>query len=397
MYGASPYKNHGVLSRNLRLKARNKLVLTLLFHPVKGIKICSFLKGLPVVDVKARLESSPIEAFAGCRIDCGGTLDIKTLYYPLQHLSPCTFNIALALRTKVRLLPHTSGRIKVSSKGVGTEEQPADNASFTGPLGLIFAIATYFKVDGVHVEIVSESPPRSALGGSSTASVALIGALSKVLAEEGDSPMTREHIVLLAHAIEEGVARVPCGLQDQLAAVYGGVHAWYWPRGPAEPRFRGMEVLTEKDYEELEARLLLAYCGVPHESRNINRKWVDQFVEGLNRPLWSEIVSCTKAFVRAVKEMDWDGAVAPINREVEIRRQLTPDVLDRVGAALVDAAVARGCGARFTGAGGGGCIWALGDKERIRDLRPAWRDILSTREDAGFLDARVDSKGLEVR
>ena len=338
-----------------------------------------------------------MEAFAGCRIDCGGTLDIKTLYYPLQHLAPCTFNIALDLKTRVRLLPYASGRIKVSSRGIGTEEQAAENASFIGPLGLIFAIATYFQVDGVHVEIASESPPRSALGGSSTASVALIGALAKARAKEGDPPMSREQIVLLAHAIEEGVARVPCGLQDQLAAAYGGVHAWYWPRGPAEPRFKGTEVLTREDYGELEPRLLLAYCGVPHESHNINKKWVDQFVAGDVRPLWAEIVSCTKAVVKAVKAKDWHGMVAPMNREVEIRRQLTPDVVDQVGAALVEAAVARDCGARFTGAGGGGCIWALGDQDGISGLRPVWADILSTRQGAGFLDVKVDSKGLEVR
>jgi D-glycero-alpha-D-manno-heptose-7-phosphate kinase len=349
-----------------------------------------------VPGLKKILESSPVEASAGCRIDCGGTLDIKTLFYPLQHLSPCTFNIALSLKTTVRLLPHTSGRIKVSSRGIGTEEQPADNASFSGSLGLIFAIAAYFQVDGVCIDIVSESPPRSALGGSSTAAVALIGALSKVLAKQDESTMTREEIVLLAHAIEEAVARVPCGLQDQLAAAFGGVHAWYWPQQPTDPRFRGVEVLTKEDYQDLEAALLLSYCGVPHVSHDINKKWVDQFVKGEVRPLWTEIVSCTKAFIEAVKVKDWHAAAGPMNREVEIRRDLTPDVLDEVGAALVEKAADHGCGARFTGAGGGGCIWAMGDKDKIAVLRPAWHDILSARKGAGLLQARVDPEGLAV-
>ena len=342
------------------------------------------------------LESRPVEASAACRIDCGGTLDIKTFYYPLHHLSPCTFNIALDMKTRVRLLPYSSGQIKVSSRGFRAETHPADNAPFSGPLGLIFATATYFRADGVHIEIVSESPPRSALGGSSTAAVALIGALSQALAGEGIPLLSTEQIVLLAHAIEEAVAGISCGLQDQLAAAYGGVHAWYWPGEPADPPFRRKEVLAKQDYPTLETLLLLAYCGVPHESQDINSKWIDLFVRGKARDLWSEIVACTNEFVEAMTAKDWAVAVRAMNKEVEIRRKMTPEVFDEMGVALVDKALAHGCGARFTGSGGGGCIWALGDAEDIRKLRLAWTDILSRREDARLLDARVDPNGLEV-
>ena len=346
--------------------------------------------------LKNLLESGPVKAAAACRIDCGGTLDIKTFYYPLRHLSPCTFNIALNMKTRVRLLPYSSGEIKVSSRGFRTEVHSADSAPFSGPLGLVFAITTYFRVDGVHIEIVSESPPRSALGGSSTAAVALIGALAKALAGEGIPPMSTKQIVLLAHAMEEAVAGIPCGLQDQLAAAYGGVHAWYWPSEPTEPPFKRTEVLTGDDYDTLEAHLLVAYCGVPHESQDINSKWIDQFVKGEARPLWYEIVSSTTEFVQSMTMKDWSGAVRAMNKEVEIRRKMTPEVFDEIGVALLEKALAHGCGARFTGSGGGGCIWALGEEENIRTLRPEWVDILSSREGAKLLDVRVDPNGLEV-
>jgi D-glycero-alpha-D-manno-heptose-7-phosphate kinase len=338
-----------------------------------------------------------VEAAAACRIDCGGTLDIKTFYYPLAYLSPCTFNVALNMKTRVRILPYRSGQIKVSSKGFETEEHPADHAPFNGPLGLVFAIASYFRVSGVLIEIVSESPPRSALGGSSTAAVALIGALANALGgHKGAQAISTEQIVLLAHGIEEAVAGITCGMQDQLAAAYGGVNAWYWPNGPADPPFRRKEVLPEEEYAALESHLLVAYCGVPHESQDINSKWIDQFVRGNARSLWTEIVSCTNAFVQCLTKKDWAGAVKAMNREVDIRREMTPDVFDEIGVGLVEKAVARGCGARFTGAGGGGCIWALGGEEDIRALRPEWMDILSQREGAKLLDTRVDPKGLEI-
>ena len=346
--------------------------------------------------LKNILESRSVTASAACRIDCGGTLDIKTLYYPLHHLSPCTFNIALDLKTRVRLFPYSSDQIKVSSRGVGTEVHPADSAPFSGPLGLVFAIATYFRAGSVHIDIVSGSPPRSALGGSSTVAVALTGALSRAMAGDGTGQMSRKEIVLLAHAIEEGVAGVPCGLQDQLAAAYGGVHAWYWPGEPAETPFRTREVLAKEDYSKLETRLLLAYCGVSHESRDINSKWIDQFIRGGARHLWAEIVSCTNEFVQALIVKDWGAAARAMNKEVEIRREMTPEVFDEIGVALFDKAVAHGCAARFTGSGGGGCIWALGEEENIRTLRPEWADILSIREEARLLSARVDPTGLKL-
>ncbi len=347
--------------------------------------------------LKNRLESSPVEATAACRIDCGGTLDIKTFYYPLRHLSPCTFNMALDMKTRVRLLPYSAGEIKVSSSGFRSEVHRADRAPFSGPLGLVFAIATYFRVEGVHIEITSKSPPRSALGGSSTAAVAIIGALASALSgDDGTPPPSTEQIVLLAHALEEAVAGIPCGMQDQLAAAYGGVHAWYWPGDPGQPRFKRTEVFKKEEYATLERHLLVAYCGVPHQSRDINSKWIEQFVRGRGRHLWPEIIICTKEFVESMIAKDWGAAVWAMNREVEIRRKMTPEVFDEVGMALVEKALTLGCGARFTGSGGGGCIWAMGEEQDIRTLGPEWVDILSRRKGAKLLDARIDPKGLEV-
>ena len=122
------------------------------------------------------LETQPIEASAPCRIDMGGTLDIPIFYYPLRYLSPCTFNIALEHRTRVRLLPYTGNLVKISSAGFEDAEFPQDSAPFNHPLGLMFATAAYFNAGGVHIEIESASPPRSALGGSSSATVALVAA-----------------------------------------------------------------------------------------------------------------------------------------------------------------------------------------------------------------------------
>ena len=343
------------------------------------------------------LEKKPIEASAPCRIDMGGTLDIRTFYYALRRLSPCTFNIAVALRTRVRLMPHHNDRVKISSRGFKSVEFSIDQAPFNHPLGLMLAVAVYFDAKNTHIQIDSQSPPRSALGGSSAAAVALIAALSKLHQQASSAkPLTRPGIASLAHGLEESVAGVPCGMQDQLAAVYGGVNNWIWPVSTETSQFRKKMVLPKRLHKGLAKHLLLAYCGKPHASKDINSRWVQQFLSGKFRDLWAEIVACTQQFVRHLAECNYMKAAESMNRETAIRRKMTPDVLDDIGVQLMKAAVDHRCGARFTGAGGGGCIWALGDVKHVDSLRPIWEEILSSEKEGRLLDLKIDSQGLLV-
>ena len=342
------------------------------------------------------LESGAIEASAPCRIDLGGTLDISTFYYPLRHLSPCTFNIAINLRTSVKLFPLKKNVVKISSRGFESAEYPLDRVPFNHPLGLMFAVAAYFRAENVHIVIDSSSPPRSALGGSSSAAVALVAAFSNAFKKAEENSIAKDETAILAHALEESVAGVPCGLQDQLAAAYGGINAWHWQREFREPLFNRETILSGLEHESLKNHILLAYCGMPHESKNINSRWVENFLSGNNRDIWAEIIQCTNRFVELFKNKNFREAAEVMNRETAIRVQMTPDVLDDMGKRLVNAAMENGCGARFTGAGGGGCVWALGEADEINRLGNIWRSILTTLKDACLLDFGIDSKGLEV-
>ena len=165
--------------------------------------------------LRRRLKQNPIEASAPCRVDVGGTLDIAPFLYPLYRYSPCTFNIAIDLSTRVRLSAYRDDMVKITSRGFEPSAFPAGQAPFDHPLGLMFAITTHFGVSGLHVDIESTSPPRSALGGSSVAAVALVAALQTAILNEPPvvDAAFRKQVALLAHALEESVAGVPCGKQ----------------------------------------------------------------------------------------------------------------------------------------------------------------------------------------
>ncbi len=349
------------------------------------------------VSVRQTLISKPVEASAPCRVDSGGTWDIKALALTLEREDPVTINAALDLRTTVKLLPYRDGWVRVSSKGF----QPDGTAkkigvgSFDPPFGLFFAAVESFGFHGMHVQIISASPPRSALGGSSTALTALVGALSLLAKRLGGAGLIPEDILMLGYQLEEGLSGGFCGMQDQAAAVYGGVNMWRGRDGRTGLPFKREALLDERGCRELSACLLVAHSGREHESGSVNRRWVEAFLSGRTRSGWIKANRAVHRLAGALSARDWQKAAQCLREETAIRMEITPDALIPETRALVEAAEAEGCGARFTGAGAGGAVWAVGPHDLITRLRSRWRYLLKTMEHGILLDCRVDSRGVQ--
>lgn len=339
------------------------------------------------------LEQGPVTTSVPCRIDFGGTLDLSTFYLSMSHLSPAGLNMAMDLRTRVTLLPHRTGRVKVTSRGFDSAEFDGGRAPYHHPMGLIFACAQYFNAHGIHICIASASPPRSALGGSSSACVAVLAGFFHALKKEIDP----EQLAWLSHYIESSVAGVVCGVQDQAAAAFGGANLWTWKMGRTGPRFERTPVFDHPDaLKRMNDHILVAYCGIPHVSKDINKQWVDSFVQGNSRMEFQKIVEITKKFFHAVKREDYGQAADLMNQETGIRLEITPDVLDNTGKNLFESARRNQCGTRFTGAGGGGCLWAVGESKNLADLKESWKMLLAPVQNAQILDTRIDSDGIRI-
>lgn len=345
------------------------------------------------MDLSRILAHAPVKVSVPCRVDFGGTLDISTFYLPLAHLNPVGFNMAMDLRTTVSLAPYRPGRVRISSRGFDTAEFDQGMAPFDHPMGLMFACAQYVNAHGVHIHIDSASPPKSALGGSSSAAVAILSALSTAL----DRPVDPAKTAWLAHYIESSVAGVPCGVQDQAAAAFGGAHLWAWKMGDCAPVFERFPVFeTDTDLQDFASHMQVAYCGMPHVSKDINSRWVAAFVKGKNRTVFAQIIDLTRAFYKAIQNKAYEEAADLMNRETRLRLDMTPDVLDDTGKKLFDSACDLNCGARFTGAGGGGCLWAVGNSRDMSDLAGSWQEILAAVPDGALLDTCIDPAGILI-
>jgi D-glycero-alpha-D-manno-heptose-7-phosphate kinase len=341
------------------------------------------------------LEQIPIKASAPCRIDSGGTWDIKAMALPLEKIEPTTVNMALSLRTRVEIYPFKDGWVRIISEGfTHREDQIIETLPFNSPFGLFFATINHFGFHGLTVNITSDSPVKSALGGSSTALVALIKALSKLRKVMGGEALSAKKILHLGYHLEDGISGGNCGIQDQAAAVYGGVNRWIWNYGSGGSLSKKESLLDRNGEKEISDRILVAYSGKSHASADINRSWIKGFLTGQTRAGWIETNYIVNSLAKAIKEREWNKASGLLRDEMAIRRKITPDVLIPITSKLIDLAEGTGCGARFAGAGGGGSVWALGEPHRIRRLRKIWETVLDPVKGAGILDCTIDHIGV---
>jgi D-glycero-alpha-D-manno-heptose-7-phosphate kinase len=350
---------------------------------------------MSVSSARKILENHKVEATAPCRVDSGGTWDIRSMALPMEAIEPVTLNIALHLRTRVALLPFEGGAVKVSSEGFPAKEAYNLKAlPFDSTFGLFYAAISYFGFDGLEVRIASDSPSKAALGGSSTALVALIKALSKLAVLAGKPPLLKKDILHLAYHLEDSTSPGKCGIQDQAAAVFGGVNLWRWRFGNRHAPFERTRLLDRGGEQELSDRLLVAFSGKSHVSARINQGWLAGFLSGKTREGWIEANRIVRRLAHALADHKWDRAAGLLREEMAVRREITPDAMIPVTTRLIRQAEQAGCGARFAGAGAGGSVWALGEKKSIQELKTLWRSTLAPIPGGSILDCRVEPKGV---
>lgn len=343
------------------------------------------------------LSDHPVEASAPCRVDSGGTWDIKGMALPLAGVSPTTVNMALNLRTVVSLSPNEDGCISLSSHGFKEHEvAQGEQVPFDSPFGIFYAAVCYFGFHGVRIHIHSASPVKSALGGSSTALVALVKALAGISLLMGGKRIAKDDLLHLAYHLEDGLSGGNCGIQDQAAAVYGGVHQWRWRYGDRKALVEKEALLDREGQKRLSRRLLVAYSGKSHVSSTTNRKWIRDFLSGRTRAGWVEANKIVHCFARAVKAQDWQQAADLLRKETALRKEITPEALIPETDQLIRQAEEAGCGARFAGAGAGGSLWAIGEKARIDKLREIWKKTLSEMPEGVVLSCGIDPTGARM-
>lgn len=326
-----------------------------------------------------------IESSAPTRIDlAGGTLDIWPLY--LFHERAQTLNAAISLRARCSIRPRGSSGVTIVSGDTGRRVDVTNwrELKDNHELRLLGRLLHYFQADGIELHTRSESPVGAGIAGSSALNIAVCGALVAL----SGKPRTDTEIMQIAMNVEAQAIDVPTGVQDYRPALYGGVSA-------VELGVDGIRRLAlPVNARELERRLVLAYTGATRNSGinnwEVTKRHIDGDVEVQRR--FARIRDIAGDMRDALERGDWPEVGRHIAAEWENRKGLAPGVTTPEIDGILSAASRAGAfGGKVCGAGGGGCLFALGDPDSV----PAIRQAIAS---AGgrLLDFTIESEGLRV-
>ncbi len=291
----------------------------------------------------------------------------------------------------MRLRPYDTGRILLEIDGLGRQEFTAPDLPLSGPFALVSALICYFGVHGFSIEIKTEFPYQSGLGGSGSVAIALMGAMHTALDHEAPRTQLFPSLVQIAHNLEDSLFR-NTGMQDQAAALYGGANLWEWQYADCLNFTRHPLV---SDLSLLNDHILLAYTGRPHLQTRNGSQMLDKFKETAALGLIVSISEQARRFAESLRSQDYRSAGRALASEYRLRSSLLP-VSHADDLELIEMAANARCGVSVTGNGGGGCIWAIGEKHDIADLREHWITAFERRTVGMLLPVNVTGTGLEV-
>jgi len=247
---------------------------------------------------------------------------------------------------------------------------------------LIETAVTMCPVPGAALDVTvsSDMPPGASTGTSASLTVALLAALAH-LRGEAPGPADLAH---LAHRLETGGLGLQSGIQDQIAASYGGINFVEMPSYP-DALVSPLGV-CEKTRTALEDRFVLVYLGRAHRSSDVHEDVIRSLRAGTSRAL--DLLRHAAALARdALLRGDLGAFGAALAANTDGQRQLHPSLVGRDASLVVEVASSVGAlGWKVNGAGGeGGSIAVLlGDSpeaaravllDRLRELSPEARHI----------------------
>jgi len=217
-------------------------------------------------------------------------------------------------------------------------------------------------INGFHIISSSDTPPESGLGGSASAMVSALMALSKLTGVEYDE----YELVQLAYKLERKDMGILGGIQDQVAAVYGGLNYMEFRIGRKYDIDFKVQRLPNHVANELSKRLLLVRIPREKGGKDIH---IEQEERGrLNPSRIRKILNYKSRNVCETRDalLRGDDLGPYLLKDMELKSKLGSVETERTREIFEIALNNGASGGRIIGAGRGGCmIFYCEDRERV--------------------------------
>jgi D-glycero-alpha-D-manno-heptose-7-phosphate kinase len=311
--------------------------------------------------------------------DLGGWTDIRII--PRGYV----LNLAATLYTHATVEVGSGHGVLLCSRDTGEQvhARTATDLYYDGKLDLLkAALRRGGPSTNVRISVRSDAPPGSGLGSSAAVGVTVVAAL----AAASDHALLPYEIAREAQSLEGEELGLECGVQDQIAAAYGGINAMevHYPEASVFPLS-----LPEATRLELEERLLLVYTGRSRFSSAMHEKVITAYQAGQAATIaaFEVLEACAVRGKEALLRGDLAAFAAAVNDNWTAQQELHPDITTPEVEALAARMRATGAEAfKLNGAGAGGTATLLCDPERrtalVKVIEEIGMRVLPTKIDA---------------
>ena len=314
-----------------------------------------------------------IHAVAPLRISfVGGGTDFAHWY---RHHGGAVLSATIDHVVRVTIEPRADRQVRVRSLDQGhlVEYGLDEPPPYDGVLDLAKAAIARMGVEtGVDVDIESEAPPGSGLGGSSALVTAVVAGLAMVQ----ERSMSAQELAALSYAVERDDLGISGGWQDQYAAAFGGCNL-------IEFRGSGTTVTPVRAgaarLEDLRRGLLLCYTGTVRRNVGLIDTQIEMFQRGREDTLlgMKQLVEMAYAMREIIEHGDLEDLGGMLRDAFESKKRMNPHITDHTPIdAMLEAAQAAGAtGGKICGAGGGGYLLIACSPEVRAQVRAAMEDL----------------------
>ncbi len=336
------------------------------------------------------IDTTPVYALAPLRISfVGGGTDFPHWY---REHGGAVLSTTIDHVVRVTVTPRDDREVRVRSLDLGhlVHYRLDDGPQYDGVMDLAKAAIDRMRIDvGLDVDIESEAPAGSGLGGSSALVTAVVAALA-CLAER---TMTCEDVARTSYAIEREDLRIAGGWQDQYAAAFGGFNLIEFGRDGVrmQPVDAGPDAL-----EELRKHLLLCYTGTVRRNVGLIDRQIAMVEAGREDTMlgMKQLREMAYTMRDAIEAGDMPRLGAMLRDAFEAKQRMNPHIAEETPIeAMLDAAARAGAtGGKICGAGGGGYLLIATPPEARASVRRALESM-----GGQFASFQVDPDGARAR
>jgi galactokinase/mevalonate kinase-like predicted kinase len=289
-----------------------------------------------------------------------------------------------------------------------------------GAVNRLYAFSVEFReklpIHGFHLRVRSDVPRQSGLGGSSLFVLLALAALRELYAL--DRRIHNDYILSeLCQRVEEVELGITAGFADRYVPLLGGL-AYLDYRGKllhADVRQEPLVTYERLDDYAESLPLVAVTTGVQHDSGNVHGRmrprYLAEHADWQNR---GGKMPPMVGYMSAAWETAWRGKIALLEGDLESFGRLMNDnhlvdimmlycgFSDGAGLAnnlFIETALDHGAlGAKLTGAGGGGSVFALTEPGQEEKLMQIWQETAAGNDllDAQIYPLKIVQQGLKI-